>query len=196
MCEESVGDAGASSLGYYGGCFSPDGRSLVAHGFTGALHLWHREGKADHPFSERSSVHIASDTFDMAAGETRHCQAMSWELSVREGLCVEASKLQCEGLHVGVLQVMEGGLVGCRSMRWGVIMAQWWTSPGELMRPACRASAKTKHPAYSPSAAATGVRLPDRRCALTCILQANYADCAFSKCSQMDLGQPSPLALL
>ena len=44
MCEESVGDAGASSLGYYGGCFSPEGRSIVAHGFTGALHLWRREG--------------------------------------------------------------------------------------------------------------------------------------------------------
>ncbi len=44
MSEESVGDAGASSLGYFGGCFSPDGRSIVAHGFTGALHLWNREG--------------------------------------------------------------------------------------------------------------------------------------------------------
>ncbi|BDA40643.1 Elongator complex protein 2 [Coccomyxa sp. Obi] len=43
MSEESVGDAGASSLGYYGGCFSPDGQSIVAHGFTGALHLWRRE---------------------------------------------------------------------------------------------------------------------------------------------------------
>lgn len=46
MSEESVGDAGASSLGYFGGCFSPEGRSIVAHGFTGALHLWHREGMA------------------------------------------------------------------------------------------------------------------------------------------------------
>ena len=44
MCEESVGDAGASSLGYFGGYFSPDGRSVVAHGFTGALHLWRRDG--------------------------------------------------------------------------------------------------------------------------------------------------------
>lgn len=44
MSEESVGDAGASSLGYFGGCFSPEGRSIVAHGFTGALHLWRREG--------------------------------------------------------------------------------------------------------------------------------------------------------
>ena len=46
MSEESVGDAGASSLGYFGGCFSPDGSAIVAHGFTGALHLWRRAGVA------------------------------------------------------------------------------------------------------------------------------------------------------
>ncbi|KAK9820488.1 hypothetical protein WJX72_010831 [[Myrmecia] bisecta] len=44
MGEESVGDAGASNLGYYGGVFGPDGLSILAHGFTGALHLWRREG--------------------------------------------------------------------------------------------------------------------------------------------------------
>ena len=40
MGQESVGDAGASSLGYYGGVFSPDGRRIAANGFTGALHMW------------------------------------------------------------------------------------------------------------------------------------------------------------
>jgi hypothetical protein len=45
MSVESVGDAGSTSLGYYGGRFSPDTRSIVAHGFTGALHLWRREGE-------------------------------------------------------------------------------------------------------------------------------------------------------
>lgn len=44
MSEESVGDAGATNLGYFTGCFSPDGRSILAHGFTGALHLWTRPG--------------------------------------------------------------------------------------------------------------------------------------------------------
>ena len=39
-----MGDAGASSLGYYGGAWGPDGASIVAHGFTGALHLWRRSG--------------------------------------------------------------------------------------------------------------------------------------------------------
>jgi len=32
----SLGDAGASCLGYFGGSFSPDGSHIVAHGFTGA----------------------------------------------------------------------------------------------------------------------------------------------------------------
>ena len=46
MCEESVGDAGTSSLGYYGGAWGPNGAGLLAHGFTGALHLWRRAGPA------------------------------------------------------------------------------------------------------------------------------------------------------
>ena len=44
MSEESVGDAGANNLGYFTGCFSPDGSSIMAHGYTGALHLWRRPG--------------------------------------------------------------------------------------------------------------------------------------------------------
>jgi elongator complex protein 2 len=40
LSEASVGDAGATCLGYFGGVFGPDGRRILAHGFTGALHLW------------------------------------------------------------------------------------------------------------------------------------------------------------
>ncbi|KAI8476319.1 MAG: WD40 repeat-like protein [Monoraphidium minutum] len=40
----SVGDAGATCLGYFGGVFSPDGSAVLAHGFTGALHLWRARG--------------------------------------------------------------------------------------------------------------------------------------------------------
>lgn len=39
---ESLGDAGANHLGYFTCRYSPDGLSVVAHGFTGALHLWQR----------------------------------------------------------------------------------------------------------------------------------------------------------
>ena len=48
MSEESVGDAGASNLGYFTGCFSPEGTRIMAHGFTGALHLWKRPGLFPH----------------------------------------------------------------------------------------------------------------------------------------------------
>lgn len=44
LSEAAVGDAGASCLGFYGGAFNPRGDQLVAHGFTGALHLWRLEG--------------------------------------------------------------------------------------------------------------------------------------------------------
>jgi elongator complex protein 2 len=43
VSEAAVGDAGASCLGFYGGRFSPTGKWLVAHGFTGALHLWKQQ---------------------------------------------------------------------------------------------------------------------------------------------------------
>jgi elongator complex protein 2 len=43
VSEAAVGDAGASCLGFYGGAFGPNGDWLVAHGFTGALHLWKQQ---------------------------------------------------------------------------------------------------------------------------------------------------------
>lgn len=42
MNKESVGDAGSSSLGYFGGVYSPDGLSLMSHGFTGEFCHVHR----------------------------------------------------------------------------------------------------------------------------------------------------------
>uniref|UniRef100_A0A182JJC8 Elongator complex protein 2 n=1 Tax=Anopheles atroparvus TaxID=41427 RepID=A0A182JJC8_ANOAO len=38
-----VGEVGGSSLGFYGGKFSPDGRSIIGHGFQGSFHLWHED---------------------------------------------------------------------------------------------------------------------------------------------------------
>lgn len=49
MSEESVGDAGPSNLGYFGGAWSPDGDAILAHGYTGALHLWRRPGTMQNP---------------------------------------------------------------------------------------------------------------------------------------------------
>lgn len=44
MSEESAGDAGPSNLGYFGGVWSPAGDAILAHGYSGALHLWQRRG--------------------------------------------------------------------------------------------------------------------------------------------------------
>ncbi|KFB45727.1 AGAP006889-PA-like protein [Anopheles sinensis] len=38
-----VGEVGGSSLGFYGGKFSPVGRSIIGHGFQGSFHLWHED---------------------------------------------------------------------------------------------------------------------------------------------------------
>ena len=40
-----MGDAGPTSLGYFGCAWSPDADFIVSHGFTGALHLWHQTGQ-------------------------------------------------------------------------------------------------------------------------------------------------------
>jgi elongator complex protein 2 len=44
LSRESVGDAGVNHLGYYTGVWSPTGDAIAAHGFTGALHVWNRDG--------------------------------------------------------------------------------------------------------------------------------------------------------
>lgn len=35
-----VGEVGGNTLGFYGGCFAPDGRSILGHDYQGALHIW------------------------------------------------------------------------------------------------------------------------------------------------------------
>ncbi|KAI8489685.1 Elongator subunit elp2 [Branchiostoma belcheri] len=39
--QDRVGEVGGNTLGFLGCQFSPDGQSIMAHGFQGALHLWH-----------------------------------------------------------------------------------------------------------------------------------------------------------
>ncbi|EAA03956.4 AGAP006889-PA [Anopheles gambiae str. PEST] len=40
-----VGEVGGSSLGFYGGKFSPDGSSIIGHGFQGSFHLWREDAE-------------------------------------------------------------------------------------------------------------------------------------------------------
>ena len=38
-----VGTVGGNTLGLFGAVFSPDGDSILAQGYQGAFHLWHRQ---------------------------------------------------------------------------------------------------------------------------------------------------------
>lgn len=61
MATSSLGDAGANHLGYYTATFSPTGTGLVAHGYTGALHLWKKEqnhSEADNDYEDEDSPWI------------------------------------------------------------------------------------------------------------------------------------------
>lgn len=40
----TVGELSHSALGFYGGLWSPDGHSILAHGYGGAFHLWRNVG--------------------------------------------------------------------------------------------------------------------------------------------------------
>ena len=42
-----VGEIGGNTLGFYGCLFGDDGRSILAHGYQGALHLWHENDKVN-----------------------------------------------------------------------------------------------------------------------------------------------------
>ncbi|XP_068708874.1 elongator complex protein 2-like isoform X1 [Montipora foliosa] len=37
-----VGEVGGTTLGFYGGVFSPDGLSILGHGYQGSFHLWNK----------------------------------------------------------------------------------------------------------------------------------------------------------
>lgn len=36
-----VGEVGGNTLGFYGGKFSPDAKSILGHGYQGSFHIWH-----------------------------------------------------------------------------------------------------------------------------------------------------------
>lgn len=38
-----VGEVGGNSLGFYGGKFGPDGKSVLGHGFQGSFHIWQQD---------------------------------------------------------------------------------------------------------------------------------------------------------
>lgn len=38
-----MGTVGGNTLGLYGAVFSADGETILAHGYQGAFHMWHKE---------------------------------------------------------------------------------------------------------------------------------------------------------
>lgn len=44
----TVGELGQTALGFYGGVWGPYGNAILAHGYSGSLHLW-RDGGKDSP---------------------------------------------------------------------------------------------------------------------------------------------------
>lgn len=42
-----VGEVGGNTLGFYGGKFHPNGKSIIGVGFQGSLHLWHSSDEND-----------------------------------------------------------------------------------------------------------------------------------------------------
>lgn len=57
LSRESVGDAGANHLGYFTAGWAPGGDAIMAHGFTGSLHMWKREEGGWVPQVRLSTLH-------------------------------------------------------------------------------------------------------------------------------------------
>lgn len=45
-----MGEIGGYNLGFWGGLFSPDGKSVLAHGYHGTFHLWRNFGEGGELF--------------------------------------------------------------------------------------------------------------------------------------------------
>lgn len=72
LSEESVGDAGASHLGYFSGRFSPDGTAIVANGYTGAFHMWARDTLDGGSGSSGTKTDSWQSTIGSDEGEKEH----------------------------------------------------------------------------------------------------------------------------
>ncbi|KAJ9074475.1 Elongator subunit elp2, variant 3 [Entomophthora muscae] len=90
--DSQLGEIGGSTLGFYGGVFSPSGKSLIALGYKGALHLWHADGPGAwiaQPFSsghigavtslgwDPSATYLVTTSLDQTARSFSRC--LSWE---------------------------------------------------------------------------------------------------------------------
>lgn len=40
--EARMGEVGGNTLGFFGACFGPVGAAILAHGYQGGIHIWHK----------------------------------------------------------------------------------------------------------------------------------------------------------
>ncbi|CAG8477672.1 4245_t:CDS:10 [Ambispora gerdemannii] len=66
-----VGEIGGYALGFFGGLFGPDGKCIIAHGHTGAFHLWKNEVFDEDSQDWRPQVSIS--------GHFNSVQSITWD---------------------------------------------------------------------------------------------------------------------
>ncbi|XP_067123610.1 elongator complex protein 2 [Centruroides vittatus] len=111
-----VGEVGGNTLGFYGGVFSPNGLSILAQGYQGALHLWsfHKESGVWKPGFTISGhfkevVDISWDPkgdylLSCSADQTTRLHAP--QKSSEKGIWCEISRPQIHGYDINCLTVI------------------------------------------------------------------------------------------
>ncbi|CAG8595652.1 10091_t:CDS:10 [Ambispora leptoticha] len=66
-----VGEIGGYALGFFGGLFGPDGKYIIAHGHTGAFHLWKSEALDEDSQDWHPQVSIS--------GHFNSVQSITWD---------------------------------------------------------------------------------------------------------------------
>lgn len=56
MEQVRVGEVGGNTLGFYGGKFSPDAKSIMGHGYQGSFHIWYHESSESNRWLPSKSV--------------------------------------------------------------------------------------------------------------------------------------------
>ncbi|GIL68204.1 hypothetical protein Vafri_21466 [Volvox africanus] len=109
MNEASLGDAGASCLGYFGGVWGAGGSSILAHGFTGALHLWSQPPEAATTGAASSGPWLP---YHALGGHFGAVVDLGWGLD--GGCLISVSEDQTARVHTGVAGNRRGLVQGGR----------------------------------------------------------------------------------
>jgi elongator complex protein 2 len=137
LSDAAVGDAGASCLGFYGGAFNPSGDQLVAHGFTGALHLWRQQAAAGSSGSSGSSGRRLWVPQHALGGHYGAVQDLSWGA---DGACLQTVATdQTARLFTGIkghwfeLARTQVGLFWCLHVCMHAVPVRIWEGRGSIV---------------------------------------------------------------